>query len=1074
MTAFLAGTEVTARGLRWVVADSQSMGQQRLYRLRCLEGTLAGREFDLLHPFERIEPIVRAFRPERAAPLPNWLVYHQAFVLDQALGPEGMAAVQAGRLKVEPYQLVPVVRAIRMSRVRLLLADGVGLGKTIQAGLILTEMIARRLAHRILIVTPSGPLLEQWMMEMSLRFGLRLEQIDSAKLNEIRRSTELGANPFDSIPLGIASIDFLKQERILELLERASYDVVVLDEAHHCMDLGTSGDNREDSLRRRLAEVLASRCDSLVLATATPHDGNDRSFASLCELLDPSLLDGRGMLRGERYRAHVVRRLKNHIFDPVTKQPRFRERSVHPIPVVASPEQHGQFMALQKELLDLVAPELKRAFRTRRYSDVLAFISLLKRSVSTADACVRTLTAVADRFRRLREETEENQETARQRLRSLRELQRKVDRFGAITAEEEQEQRDLEVEEIAQKLSALQREGRAGSRDVARLTHLSESFDRILTLGPAAQQQDPKLQVLLAQIRAIRAQEPRANILIYTEYMDSQAAAIAYLKAANIGEIISMNGEDGTTDRTKTTDRFRSVENLLLISTDAAAEGLNLHQRCHHLIHLELPFNPNRLEQRNGRIDRFGQNQDPIVRYLYLRGTFEERILLRLIAKYERQRRMLTFVPNTLGITSSTDAATERLLAGIMDDEAKLFRQEPVLFDLSDGRENEGADDATRELLEEIDRSLRGFERAAASNSWLGNSGLNAEESLAVEASAVRDKGAALGGVDLAAFVRQAVRLEGGDERDFLQYGYFELMLPPAWAQGLDRPPTPGFDPDSRRIRLTHQLDILSTPAGDEVGFLGRAHPLVRRALDRVRQLSFGAAQGEHDPRVSAAYGDVSAPTLLCTYVGRINSRAGRELERLFAVRVTHNGAAEVLPDNHAWLGTIQTSTGARTAGVWESRFAAWASAAESATRTASEAFFAPLAREFETVRATEVADERERQLGWLRQRCLDIIGNRVPAAEQFDFLATPSNGRAAHRSQRPFPQWHQLADPLEKLAAFASDSMQPSALRHAADTVLRIFRQRMAELEARAQILSPDLVPVGMLMILPLEKRRS
>lgn len=191
---------------------------------------------------------MREFRPERAAPLANWLVYHQAFVLDQALGPDGFAAMQAGRLKIEPYQLVPVLRAIRMSRVRLMLADGVGLGKTIQTGLVLTELIARRLAHRILVVTPSGPLLEQWMLEMSLRFGLRMEQIDAAKLNEVRRATELGANPFDSIPLGIASIDFLKQERILELLERASYDVVVIDEAHHCMDLGTNANSREDSL----------------------------------------------------------------------------------------------------------------------------------------------------------------------------------------------------------------------------------------------------------------------------------------------------------------------------------------------------------------------------------------------------------------------------------------------------------------------------------------------------------------------------------------------------------------------------------------------------------------------------------------------------------------------------------------------------------------------------------------------------------------------------------------------------------------------------------------------------------
>ena len=229
----------------------------------------------------------------------------------------GFVAAQPGRLELQTYQLVPVLRALRMSRVRLLLADDVGLGKTIQAGLLLTEMMARRLAHRVLIVCPAGPLLEQWKLEMSERFGLRLDVITRARITEITKSTELGSNPFDHIPLGLVSIDFLKQERILEQLERTSYDVVVIDEAHHCSDNGNAQD-REDSQRRRLAEVLARRSDALNLATATPHDGNDRSFASLCDLLDPSLVDGRGSLRGLQYRDHVIRRLKRHIKDPKT------------------------------------------------------------------------------------------------------------------------------------------------------------------------------------------------------------------------------------------------------------------------------------------------------------------------------------------------------------------------------------------------------------------------------------------------------------------------------------------------------------------------------------------------------------------------------------------------------------------------------------------------------------------------------------------------------------------------------------------------------------------------------------
>lgn len=146
---------------------------------------MAGKELDRLHPFEAVESVMHELRPDRAAPLRNWLVYHRAFLLEQALGPHALVAVQPERLRIEPYQLVPVVRALHMSRVRLLLTDGVGLGKAIQAGIVITELMARRVAHRILVVSPAGPLLEQWRLDMTQRFGLRLEVIDRGRLEEV-------------------------------------------------------------------------------------------------------------------------------------------------------------------------------------------------------------------------------------------------------------------------------------------------------------------------------------------------------------------------------------------------------------------------------------------------------------------------------------------------------------------------------------------------------------------------------------------------------------------------------------------------------------------------------------------------------------------------------------------------------------------------------------------------------------------------------------------------------------------------------------------------------------------------
>ncbi|NLE36763.1 MAG: DEAD/DEAH box helicase [Pirellulaceae bacterium] len=1065
----LPGTEVHARGLRWEVVSSESLGPQTLFRLRGLENAVLGQELDILWPFELIEPRRHELRPDHAAPLTNWLVYHQAFLLEQALGPNALLAIQPGRLRIEPYQLVPVLRAIRMSRVRLFLCDGVGLGKTIQAGMVTTELVARRLAHRILFVSPAGPLLEQWKTEMSQRFGLRLEVIDRAKLEEVRRGTERGSNPFDHIPLGLVSVDFLKQEYVLDQLEKASYDAVIIDEAHHCMDVGR-GQDREDSQRRRLAEVLARRSDCLLLLTATPHDGNDRSFASLCELLDPSLVDGRGQLRGELYQPHVVRRLKKHIFetDPKTgrKVEKFKQRIVTPIPVQPDPVKYATFKKLQTRLLDLVAPELRRAFHNKTYADVLAFIALLKRSVSTVAACKATLSVVSDRFEQVLAAGVESQESRRQRRRTLREYLRKQEQFGTVSTEEEEERTQLEAEDLTQQLATIQLDIRRGAYQTAKVSNVVEHLEELIGLADDAESQDPKLDRLIAEIAAIRQAEPRANVLVYSEYVDSQQAAARALKAVpRIGAVLTMSGDDGDLQRAAITERFRNEDNLVLVSTDSAAEGLNLHQRCHHLIHLELPFNPNRLEQRNGRIDRYGQQYDPMVRYLFLRGTFEDRILLRLIAKYERQRARLTFVPNTLGVTTASDAAQARLLKGLMEEDTKLFKEEPTLFDFHEGDEAEGSDEATRELLEEIDRSLKGFEQAARSYAWLGDAGLHAEEDVAREAAQARDVGRQAEPVELAAFVCDAVRLDGGRVDAAADDNHFAIHLPPAWCHGLDD--LPGCDPVGRVVRLTTKLDVTSDGESRPVGYLGRAHPLVRRALDRVRNLSFGgmAAQGQ-DPRASAVRADVPEPTLLFTFLGRVASRAGRELERVLAVQATASDQTRVFVTADGWLPLAEPNKALRTTDLWDKHFKNWGDRGRANAEKAATDGFRPIAETFIAEKSRNLEAERISQRQWLQNRADEITGPGVAADVQTGLFDKPSGSPGG----RTVADWQTLADPAERLAAFASDGRQTPSKRSEADGVLRIYQKRIDMLDSLAALAEPEIIPLGVLMLIPSE----
>jgi len=1060
----LPGTEVQARSLRWEIVFSQKLGMQTLFRLRGLEGAVKGQELDFLHPFEPLYPVIHELQPEKAGPLRNWLVYHQAFLLEQALGPDALLAIQPGRLRLEPYQLVPVLRAIRMSRPRLLLADGVGLGKTIQAGLVLTELIARRIAHRILIVSPAGPLLEQWKVEMRERFGLRLDVIDRARLEEVRKSTELGANPFDHIPLGLVSIDFLKQDRILDQLDRSAYDAIVIDEAHHCTDLGTAGD-REDSQRRKLAQVLARRCDALLLLTATPHDGNDRSLASLCELLDPSLVNGKGSLRGESYRGHVVRRLKRHIKNHQTGEPLFKERIVEPIAVVPDAVHHPRFMELQRSLLDLIAPELRRAFRARRYNDVLSFIALLKRSVSTVAACRGTLQVVAERFQKILTEGAEGQESKRQRLGTLRDYQRRLERFGTVTAEEEEERQLLEAEDLAQHLATLQREVRTGSLRLKKTADVIAALDDLITLGEEALDEDPKLQKLAAEIGAIRREEPAANILVYTEYTTSQRAALQALRQAGLGDILTMSGEDDDKTRARITERFRSQSGIVLISTDAAAEGLNLHDRCHHLIHLELPFNPNRLEQRNGRIDRYGQTRNPVVRYFYLQGTFEERILLRLIRKYERQRERLTFVPNTLGAVTASDAVSERLLKGLLEEDRRLFQDDGRLFDFTSAEENSGADEATRELLEEIDRCLKGFERASRTHNWLGDTGLNADERLQWEADAARSRGDRFGSVDLARFVTDAVRLDGGEVRGDVTDEVFEVILPPAWLFGLED--LPGYDSSSRTVRLTNRLDVTRDRMDNPVGFLGRAHPLLRRALDRVRNISFGgnAAAGQ-DIRASAATAAVPVPTLLYTFIGRITSQAGREFERVMAVLIEKDGKPRTFTEAAAWLPLADPDRAIRSSGIWAQYFTGWGETAAELARKAAEHELKTVTTSFVSEHHRMLEEEQEALERWLEQRAREITGDGVTGPNQLELFDLPSSkAKTDHDSS---VSWDAHTAPLDRLSAYATNSAQPPAKRAEADGVLRLYHRRRQDITARLELGTPEIIPLGILMIIP------
>ena len=899
-----AGSRVVARGLTWDVLERENLGDQDRLRLRCLADDLLGLEWDLLHPREPVHLLRDELDPAKPGTLAAWRLFHRACLLEQIPGATGMVAAEPGRVAIEPYQLVPLMRALELPRPRLLLADGVGLGKTIEAGLIAAELIARRRAHRILIVTPAGPLLRQWEQEMRLRFGLRFTVLaDSGAVREERRKLELGGNPFGASAFVLTSMDFAKQESVLQELERTAWDLAIVDEAHHCVSAAAST-VREDTQRRRLAEVVAHQSDGLLLLTATPHDGYDPHFASLMELLDPSLVDGNGGLAGLAYRRHVVRRLKSHIADPATGRPLFRERQVIPVPVRTGEPSVQRF---HWALSNLVAPRLSKAADAEKFADALAFVSLLKRSVSTIAACIGTLRVVADRYAGLGDRTEAASER-RERVRSLRAYRRQAMRFGVLDARAEADVERLEAEDIAAELHG------AGDTEAA--------LRALIRMGEAAARFDPKLQALITEIHLIRAAEPNANVLIYTEYADSQTAAVQALRNARgiAGEILTIGGADDDDARSAAAERCSESDGIILVSTDSLAEGLNLQQRCHHLIHLDLPYNPNRLEQRNGRIDRYGQRNDPEIRYLCLAGTFEERLLLRLIAKYEKARAQLTFMPDTLGMTVDEDRLGTGLLAGLAEEQATLFPEDKAPIHTLDVAATEAQTEAYRELLHEIDRAYEGFDGMAARHGWFAGQGLNAgatQMAAAMRTRLTARRQAAL--IDLAGFVTEATATS---------------------------PPAP----------------------------IGRAHPAVRRAIGRVRQTG--------DGRVSVARHDM--PALLLTYTLEIPTQRHTAFQRLIAVLLPEDGAPDVLLDPEAWLPLAEPARAIAVRHPWN-QFATWAPRrlpeAGAAAHEASHA----LAAAFGTQHDTNLQAGRTQLERWLAARAESLCGpGRAAATDLF------------------------------------------------------------------------------------------
>jgi ERCC4-related helicase len=527
-------------------------------------------------------------------------------------------------VEIEDYQLDPVVRAIQMPRVNLLIADDVGLGKTIEAGMVALELIMRHRVRKILVVCPSA-LQIQWRDQMRDKFGLDFRIVDSSLMSRLRRRRGIHVNPWSHFPRLITSIDFLKRERPLRLFRETlpapgepiyprKYDLLIVDEAHNCAPSGV-GRYAADSLRTQALRALTPHFEHKLFLTATPHNGYRESFCALLELLDNQRFSRGTEPNRKQLEAVMVRRLKS---DPSFAYNhlgirRFPPRVLDVIEVSYTDEEREIHAALQQ----YTQSRLSRAGdQAERFATEFVLKTLKKRLFSSPAAFLTTL-----------EQHERSLHTANRKLAkpTYKTLQLELDRMDEEYADDgDYDEATADALDTATRLFA-----EPTADEEALLQKMKEWARR------AKGQQDSKVKELVQWLKdhlKPGGKWSHQRVIIFTEYRATQNWLQEVLSVEGFTDgdrLLTMYGGMDSEKREQVKAAFQTSPEIspvrILLATDAASEGLDLQNYCSRLIHYEIPWNPNRMEQRNGRVDRHGQKADKILIYHFVGKGYQER-----------------------------------------------------------------------------------------------------------------------------------------------------------------------------------------------------------------------------------------------------------------------------------------------------------------------------------------------------------------------------------------------------------------------------------------------------------------
>ena len=477
-------------------------------------------------------------------------------------------------MDVMPYQLDPASISLKRPRQRILIADTVGLGKTLEAGILMSELIKRGKGRRILVVTVKS-MMTQFQKEMWNRFTIPLVRLDSRRIQRIRQELPSNYNPFFYYDKTIVSIDTLKRDiEYRTHLENSYWDIIVIDEAQNVAERG-----EKQAQRARLAKLLADRSDTMIMLSATPHDGRAKSFASLMNMLDPTAIVDENNYTPDDIKGLCIRRFKNDVKDQVSGS--FLERKIELERCHATPKEEYAFEIFGEMQLQMDTDK-------RKGSGQLFKTSLEKSLFSSPAACIKSI---------------------EQRLNKLR--------------------------------------NKYNDKDIDDIRLLEEFLDSLNQIQPVDFSRYQNLLKLLKN--SDYAWNPSAKddrIVIFTERIETMKYLAENLRKdlkMTEKQVVEISGAMSDADQQKIVEDFGREESpvRILVASDVASEGLNLHYLSHRMIHFDIPWSLMVFQQRNGRIDRYGQTKRPDIRYMligsdnkHIRGDM--RIIEILISKEEQ------------------------------------------------------------------------------------------------------------------------------------------------------------------------------------------------------------------------------------------------------------------------------------------------------------------------------------------------------------------------------------------------------------------------------------------------------